>query len=235
MGSLILVTPPAALYTAAEAKAALPTLVAATDAQVNAWLSAAADEAQLYLGRAIGSQTWDWKPWGADTIPTWPLGWTSLTWPYPLPSVWRAWPPYFELPIRNLISVTSITYVDEAGVTQTWSNTNYVVSGVGGIGMITLKSGSNWPTLGDVPEPVTIRFVVGYSTVPEAIKQAVLLKAGDMYSDTTTSAGTGDVKSRTIEGLGSETYDVGSSSSSSSSSGNSVTVDRLLNFYRVFS
>jgi hypothetical protein len=229
--TLILVTPPAALYTASQAKAAVPALADATDAQVNAWLLASADYVQLYLGRAVGSQTWDWKPWGADSIPVWPLGWTTTTWPYWLPSTWRAWPAYFELPIRDLISVTSITYVDENEDTQTFSSANYTVSGVGGVGRITLKSGSNWPTLGDVPEPVTIRFVAGYSTVPEAVKQAVLLKANDLFSDTE-SGGTGEVKSRSIEGLGSETYDVGSSSSSSS--GNTETIERLLSFYRVF-
>jgi hypothetical protein len=228
---LLLVTPAAALYTASQAKAAVPSLVDATDAQVNAWLAAATQDVQNFLERAIGSQTWDWKPWGADSVPVWPVGWTTLSYPYVWPNEWRSWPPYLEIPLRPLISVTSITYTDEAGSPQTWNSTNYTVSGVGDIGRITLKSGSNWPDLGDVPEPVTIRFVAGYATVPEPIKQAVLLKAADMQSGT--SGATGAVRSRTIEGLGSETYDVGTSSSRSSS-GNNLVVERLLQPYRVF-
>lgn len=228
---LIQVTPPAALYTASAAKAAVPGLADATDTQVDAWLAAATTEVQNLLERAIGSQTWDWKPWGADSVPVWPLNWTTQTYPYPWPNEWRSWPPYLEIPLRPLISVTSFKYLDEDGNEQTWNSSNYRVSGVGDVGRITLVSGSNWPDLGDYPEPVTIRFVAGYATVPEPIKQAVLLKASDIQSGI--SGASGDVRSRSIEGLGSESYDVGSSSSRSSS-GNNLTVERLLQPYRVF-
>ena len=130
------------------------------------------------------------------------------------PSTWRAWPPYFEIPLRPLMTVDEISYLDADGATQIIDPADYVVSGVGDVGRITLAAGASWPALGAYPEPVTIQFTAGYEVVPEPLKQAVLEIAGDMQS--ASSGGSGDLKSRTIEGLGSETYDVGSSSSSRS-------------------
>jgi hypothetical protein len=233
--TLILVTPPDPLYTAAEAKALNPSLASASDAQVEAWLSAAALDAQNQIERAIGEQTWAWKPWGADSVPTWPIGWTTQTWPYypNWPSAWRAWPPYFEIPLRPLMEVTEVSYLDVDGVTQIVDPADYVVSGVGDVGRITLAAGASWPALGAYPEPFTIEFVAGYEVVPEPLKQAVLQIAGDMQSESSTG-GSGDLKSRTIEGLGSETYDVGSSSSSRAGGGYSSTVNKLLRPYVVF-
>ena len=60
---LTLVTFPDPLYTAAEAKTMAPGLAGASDAQADAWLMAAHIDAQFYTGRAIGEQTWDWRPW----------------------------------------------------------------------------------------------------------------------------------------------------------------------------
>jgi uncharacterized phiE125 gp8 family phage protein len=219
--TLILITPPEPLYTAAEAKALNTSLASASDAQVEAWLSAAALDAQNQIERAIGEQTWAWKVWGADSVPTWP-------------SAWRSWPPYFELPLRPLMEVTEISYLDVAGATQIIDPADYVVSGVGDVGRITLAAGASWPALGAYPEPFTIEFVAGYEIVPEPLKQAVLEIAGDLQSSSSSSGGSGDLKSRTIEGLGSETYDVGSSSSSRSAGGYSATVNKLLRPYVVF-
>lgn len=235
--SLIQVTPPEPLFTAEEAQTMVPGLAGASEAQVDAWLLAATMAVQSFIERAIGEQTWDWKPWGADTVPVWPLGWSSLSYPYnPWIAGYSAWPPYLELPLRPLISVDSFKFLDEAGAEQTWDPANYLVSGVGDVGRITLAAGANWPALGNYPEPVTIQFTAGYPVVPEPLKQAVLLETAGMQTELggVTSGASGAVRSRTIEGLGTETYDVGGSSSSSSSTGSSKAVTRLLQPYRVF-
>ena len=82
------------------------------------------------------------------------------------------------IPRLPLISVTSITYIDTAGATQTWSNTLYDVD---------ITSGRIAPAYGQVyptTEPgtlaaVTVRFVCGYgaaaSTVPSRAKSAMKL------------------------------------------------------------
>lgn len=144
---LILVTPPSPILSAAQAKARAPALADAADVLVEGEIKAATeiiDGRDGLLGRAIGAQTWDWKPdCETRSAAFWRNG-------------WRVWPgyEYLELPLPDLQSVTSIKYLDSNGDTQTWASSNYHVSGIGGRGRVTLKSGSSWPTLGDYPEPI---------------------------------------------------------------------------------
>jgi len=102
---------------------------------------------------------------------------------------------------------------------------------------ITLASGMSWPSVGAYPDPVVIRFTAGEwepdGIVPEGIKQAILLKAADLNTGMSSVGGSGAVKSRSIEGLGSESYDVVGSISRGTSGG--AAADMLLNPYRVFS
>lgn len=72
----------------------------------------------------------------------------------------------FPFPCRSiklsrvpLISVTSITYVDAAGSTQTLSSSDYVVDVAGG--KIDLDYGAYWPATLYQPNSVTVRFVAG--------------------------------------------------------------------------
>jgi hypothetical protein len=105
--------------------------------------------------------------------------------------------------------VTSIKYLDADHVEQTFSSADYWVSGVGRTGRITLKSGSVWPTVGAYSDAVVIRFVAGYSVVPEPLISAVLLEAAETVA-AQASGGSGAVRSETIDGVGTVTYDVSS-------------------------
>lgn len=66
---------------------------------------------------------------------------------------------YIYLPRVPLISVTSITYVDTAGTTQTMSSSLYVVDYAKGI--INLAYNESWPSTRSQPNAVTVRFVAG--------------------------------------------------------------------------
>src|SRR6185503_2523734 len=143
-----------------------------------------------------------------------------------------------KVPLPPLVSVDSVKYLDTDGTEQTVDPASYVVSGIGGQGYITLASGAAWPTVGAFPDPVVIRFTAGEwepdGIVPEGIKQAILLKATTLQAGIDSGGGaSGALRSRTIEGLGSETYDTGSSARSDSGSSNSA-ANSLLNPYRVF-
>ena len=226
---LTLVTLPDPLYTAAEAKAMAPGLAGASDAQADAWLMAAHIDAQYYTGRAIGEQTWDWRPWRHS----W-QAWGCLS---PYDPAWPYYPLTLKVPMPPLVSVDSVKYLDADGAEQTVDPANYVVSGIGGQGYITLASGLTWPSVGAYPDPVVVRFTAGEwepdGIVPEGIKQAILLKASDLNTGMSSVGGSGAVKSRSIEGLGSESYDVVGSVSRGTSGG--AAADMLLNPYRVFS
>ncbi len=94
------------------------------------------------------------------------------------------------LPRSPLSSVTSVTYTDTAGATQTLSASLYHVYSVNGVGRVVLKSTESWPaTVGTGALDVTVNFVAGYgataASVPVALDHAVLLQATHMYENRT--------------------------------------------------
>lgn len=109
-----------------------------------------------------------------------------------------------RLPLPPLQSVTSITYVDTAGTTQTWAAANYQV--VGAVGTVTSASvvtpippqgyvvpayAQTWPTAREQPEAVSVTYVCGYGSsaqVPDPIKHALKLLVLEMVE-----RGNGDV------------------------------------------
>jgi len=107
-----------------------------------------------------------------------------------------------DLPIPQVQSVSSITYMDSGGTTHTLSASDYrLVNGydpttcaeqVTGLACVTLKSGKYWPTsILERGEPITVTFVAGWNyvdgsgnpidVVPSALKTAILLQAGHLY------------------------------------------------------
>ncbi len=165
--SLTLVTAPAAEpVSLEEAKLHLRVDSDADDDLVATLIEAARNNVEAHTSRALVNQTWDLK---LDTFP---------------PSH------IFELPRPPLSSVTSITYVDIDGVEQTWASADYTVQANAGPysmpGTVALAYGASYPTHRSQPDAVTVRFVAGYgadgSSVPAAIRQAVLLLIGEMYA-----------------------------------------------------
>lgn len=96
-----------------------------------------------------------------------------------------AWPggDYFELPDPPLTSVTSLKYLNSAGTETTMtSTTQYLVDADSDVGRIVLPYGVNWPSFTAYPiRPIRVRYVCGYTTLPEPIKHALLLTIGHWY------------------------------------------------------
>jgi uncharacterized phiE125 gp8 family phage protein len=86
-----------------------------------------------------------------------------------------AFPDVIELPIRPLVSVQSVTYIDPDGVEQAAdfqaSNRNPPV----------VRPVIEWPETKDQLDAVWIDFTAGYDAVPEDVKHAILLLAGQWY------------------------------------------------------
>lgn len=101
------------------------------------------------------------------------------------------------LPRAPLSTVTSVTYTDTAGATQTLSASSYHVYSVNGIGRVVLKSTSSWPSTQDTGAlDVTVNFTAGYgataTSVPAALKHATMLAATHLY-DNRTSVNVGNI------------------------------------------
>ena len=128
-----------------------------------------------WLGRALVTQTWDYK------IDGFPRAHTRDYHSYynPLGSI--------RVPLPPLQSVTSVEYVDTAGVQQILSPSAYQVVGIGNSdkGQIIPKWGEIWPETREQPEAVKIRFVAGYGRaqeVPPSIRHALMMLVSYWYN-----------------------------------------------------
>lgn len=163
--ALELVTPPVVEpISLSEAKLHLRVDVPDDDAYITSLIVAARQQAESITRRAFVTQTYKLT---MDAFPCGPI----------------------YLPRPPLQSVSSITYVDTAGVTQTWSASDYQVEATGGPfappGRVAPAYGQSYPATRAVFGAVTITFVAGYgsqaSDVPQAIRQAILLVLGHWY------------------------------------------------------
>lgn len=151
---VVVVTPPEPVVSLDEAKDHLRVEGGDDDAVITGMIAAATahiDGPSGWLGRAIGVQTLEAR------IDTFDLGGTVL--PYP-----------------PVISVTSVKYVDPAGVEQTLAG-GYEVLGE----QIAPVWGTAWPSIRTTREAVRVRYQAGYSTLPAPIRAAILLMVGDLH------------------------------------------------------
>lgn len=102
------------------------------------------------------------------------------------PRVLRSEDDRIALPRSPLISITSVTYLDTAGVSTPFDALNYSADTASEPGYIFLKNGKTWPTVLDERNGVTIKFVAGYgntTAVPATIKAAVRYLAAHYFAN----------------------------------------------------
>jgi uncharacterized phiE125 gp8 family phage protein len=128
-------------------------------------ITAARQYAEAFTRRPLMPQTWDLKldefPYGCIVLPKPPV-----------------------------TAISSVSYVDQNGDTQTWSSSLYQTDLPAGPAAMPARIepifGTAYPTAREVFNAVTVRFVCGYAdaeTVPAAIKAAMLLLIGDWYAN----------------------------------------------------
>ncbi len=121
------------------------------------------DGAMGELGRTVLQQTWAWD------LPAFPD--EALQLPLPPCQADAGW------------TVTSVSYVDEDGASQTLvANTDYLAPA--GRGYLQLAANASWPATAERPDAVTITIQSGSTTVaglPGNLVAALMLMAGDLY------------------------------------------------------
>lgn len=82
-----------------------------------------------------------------------------------------------ELPVKPVASITSITYVDENGTTQTLASNQYTLRKDGPVHFVEPAYNATWPTVRGQTAAITVRFVAGtsLSDVPNSLIQAMRL------------------------------------------------------------
>lgn len=133
------------------------------DALIWSLIVAASQHVETFTHRALCTQTWDDKRDG-----------------FPCGDIWLPKPP--------VSAVTSITYVDTSGSTQTWASSDYTTDLPTGpwarMARITPGYNLSYPQTRCVLNAVTVRFVCGYGgaeAVPEPIKAAMKLLIGHWH------------------------------------------------------
>ena len=94
-----------------------------------------------------------------------------------------------RLPYGNVLEIDGISYLDEAEVSQEIDPSLYLLCASG----VWWRPGFSFPIVASVPDPIKIRYWAGYgerssndatqwvSTVPQAIKVAILMLVGQWY------------------------------------------------------
>lgn len=148
----------------AEAKAHCRVLHAHDDETFTALIAAATahlDARHGVLGRCLVSQSWEYR---IDAFPCDGI---------------------IALPFPPLVSVESVTYIDEDGASQTLATSQYVVDTGTYHGFVRRAYDVTWPGTRCEAHAVRVRFTAGYgaaSAVPQPIKQAMLLMIGHLYT-----------------------------------------------------
>ena len=149
----------------AEAKLHLRVDTTDEDELVKTLIRAARQYVETFTRRALVTQTWDLM---LDAFPC-----EAIT-----------------LPMAGVTSVTSITYVDTNGATQTWSSSLYQTdlptAPKAPFARIQPAYQQVYPMTRDQMNAVTIRFVAGNATavtVPESLKAGIKLLVGHWFQN----------------------------------------------------
>lgn len=142
--------------TIADAKAQIRSVQNQEDGLIDAYVKAARQAAEDYLGRGLLTQTWT-------------LALSDFVNVIPLPMA------------APLASVTSVKYYDTDNVQQTLSATVYDVDTTSRPGRIALKTGQSWPAVNSLRRVnrIEIAYVVGYTAAP--LIPAAILQGIRMY------------------------------------------------------
>jgi len=157
MGLALVTAPPAEPVSLDEAKDHLRVKNGDEDVLLTGLIKAArqhVDGRDGWLNRALITQTWDLF---LDAFPC----------SSDIPIV---------VPLPPLQSITSVTYLDDAGASQTWAATDYTVDAKSEPGRILPAYGLSYPSTRRVMNAVTVRFVAGYGlavAVPATLKLAL--------------------------------------------------------------
>lgn len=164
MGLRLITAPSASPVSLAEAKAHLRVYGTDDDGLIAGLILAAVQLAEKQTNLLLATQTWELT---LDRFPD-VLGVAGGA---------------IRLPRSPVQSITSITYIDAAGATQTVTAGDYALDKDVSPAAVSTTYGKVWPTPRVQSNAVTVRFVAGHAQIPEPIRAAILLLLGHLYEN----------------------------------------------------
>ena len=150
--------------TLAQAKEQLRLETDCDDALLMRYITAARKWVEGQTKRAITAQTWDQA--------------IDYHWP------WKFGGRRIDLALNPVASVTTVTYIDDAGASQTLASSQYIVLEREHGSFIAPAYDAVWPSVRHIPGAITVRFICGSDTeVPEELQQAIAIYAAYMYDN----------------------------------------------------
>jgi len=159
---------------AAEAKTFMRVSNSSEDTLIGTLIKAARQACELYTGRALITQTWEYN---LDRFPSTRAAdsdWDGVR-EGPISSLFTPLD-YIDIPVAPLIAVSSLKTYDDAGDATTMDAGEYIVDTRRTPGRITLARGSTWPVDLRIADAILITFTAGYgaaAAVPGPLVQAV--------------------------------------------------------------
>jgi len=118
-----------------------------------------------------------------------------------------------EIPTSTVNSITSITYIDDDGSTQTLSSTLYTLDNISIKNTVFLTPGQSYPSVLVQPNAVKITFPAGYgaaSAVPENLKTVIKMRVAELFEHREANTTASRTPNSIMESLMSISADYGS-------------------------
>jgi hypothetical protein len=164
--------------------AGCPSINTTSDPLLNIFVAAARAEAEARISRQLLTATWELY---LDSFSREQLQAAAQDLERVLINQLMGVDGTIQMPLPPLQSITSIKYLDTAGVEQTLAAAAYRVDTVSAPGRVTPAYGYSWPSTYPVTNAVVIRFVAGYgdaaAAVPLKIRQWIMAAVGAMYEN----------------------------------------------------
>lgn len=161
----LITAPTSEPITTSEAKIYLKVDDSTEDALIAVLIKAARMSAELYMDRALITQTWEAS---FDEFPDHDEDWT------------------FELHSCPVSKINSVKYYDDDNTLQTLASTVYQSDFVSEPCRISLAYGQSWPSTCYRQNAVVINYECGYgaaASVPDIIKAGIYLHLGHLYEN----------------------------------------------------
>lgn len=158
MPTILITGPTVEPVTVAEVKANCRFELSSEDAAIAKYISSAREMAEQITGRSLASQTWE------RVLDSFPSG---------------------EIELLNppIVSISSIKYIDTAGVQQTLSESLYTLDADSTPGWVLPSYGTSWPATLDSANAVRVRYTAGYANgaCPAAIQDWIIAMASARF------------------------------------------------------